>query len=162
MEIKKYKYGGSIWWGLVGIFLFGASIPLMYQKATTNDVGLIINGIIEFGVSGAIIFYWVMFGFSIIATLMSVLVIFDGIFGKQKYLILYEDKISLPYSFLALKVAEVSYKDIKQVKEYQAGTAHVLEMTTAERKFVINRQLMPNKASYEEVKTLIIQKAGYE
>lgn len=61
MELpSRFSYNPK-WWAILACFVFfGACSAVMAHKATNNSVGLILNGVITIGATGATVFYWVI------------------------------------------------------------------------------------------------------
>lgn len=77
METKTFDYRPR-WTGisLAGLF-FGVCSIFFFHRATTNDRGLVLNGIFHFETGGATVFYWGLFALSlgfVFAALLMILV----------------------------------------------------------------------------------------
>jgi hypothetical protein len=152
MEIKRYLYRAKAWIALLGWLLFGGGAVMFIYKALNNEVGLIIDGIIELSPSNATIFYWTFAVFSSVFTFFMLILLYDFLFGEKKYIIVYEDRISLPAGFRQKKVKEFYYNEIVDMTEINMGRQKFFEIKTTNDKANFGLSLMPNKAAYEELK----------
>lgn len=88
--------------------LFGACAAFLFYRASTNDRGLIINGIIHFDAEGADIFYFVLGVLSALFVLMGGLAIFHCARIKDFRVLVGKKTIKLPPAVLWRGAEEIT------------------------------------------------------
>src|SRR5688500_3435530 len=99
---------------IFGALFFGICAAVLGAKADSNDRGLIINGIIELGVEGATITYWVLTALSIGFVVMSGALMVIRVGGSQ-VVALTGDSLISPKSRWSKEEVSVEYRDIQQL-----------------------------------------------
>ncbi len=94
----------------------GFSLILVYT-AQHNDKGLIINGIIHLFKDDATKFFWIIAAAMIAITLWFTLIVLKEIRREkmQRYIVLNDSSISLPWRSFSNKVITLKYSDIKNI-----------------------------------------------
>jgi len=161
MELPcRYPYNPRWQMILFGAAFFGAGGVFMAHKAMHNSAGLIINGIITLGPTGAIVFYWV------IAAACGVFVLGSLIFTirrvvSPKVLELGTDALILPHGFLQTKVARVPYSEIQSLSEAKVSGQTFLYITAGVRRFTITASLLGESEIYLAVKSFLASRAPH-
>ena len=103
-------------WGVIVACaaFFGACSAVTAYKATHNTVGLVINGIITLGPTGATLFYWVISGLGAGFVLLALLLSVHRISSPQ-VLEFGTDALLLPYGHFQRQTARIAYADIQRV-----------------------------------------------
>ncbi|MCI4670961.1 MAG: hypothetical protein MRZ79_22685 [Bacteroidia bacterium] len=155
---KKYPYG-SKWAPLIlGLLSFlAASIGLQYF-ARTNDEGINIMRMIYLPPSSATIFFWVLFGGSILLTLMTIMGIYFRAKGIQ-YLEVKEDRIIIPGHGFIQKPAEILFSKIQEITEVHVYQNTILNIETGEKKRSMLKNYLSKKSDYEEIRSFISKQA---
>jgi len=137
---------------------FGACCAIMAYKATHNTVGLIINGIIKLGPTGATVFYWVIAalgaGFVLLALLLAVRRL-----ASPQTLELATDALLLPCGRFQRHTSRIAYSDIQNVSEFQVSGQKFLYVTAAGLRYTITASLFPDSDSYVAVRDFLISHA---
>ncbi len=147
----EYTYKPPVIMMIFAAIFFGACTPVMYHLASTNNQGADIEYFIQLNVEQATLFYWVLFGFSIILTLLGVLGAIQSIFNPRK-LVLGENEIVLPCDFLLRNTARINYKDIQNLEESEISGQTFLYLHTRNKKYSIIASHLPNKETYISVR----------
>jgi hypothetical protein len=99
---------------LLGILFFGACLAFFIYRGLNNRQGLVINRVIELGVDGANVFYWVFAAGSACFVLAALAALaFRAL--HETYLVLDEQALSLP-SRWSKRVRVVPYSAIRGVE----------------------------------------------
>jgi len=145
---------------LASAAFFGACSAFMAYKATHNTVGLIINGIITLGPSGATVFYWVISalgaGFVFLALLLTARRI-----ANPQILELGTDALLLPYGRFQRQTSRIAYSDIQSVAEVQVSGQKFLYVTASGLRFTITASLFPDTDSYVAVRNFLVSHAPH-
>jgi hypothetical protein len=127
----------------------------MAYKATQNNVGLIINGIITLGASGATAFYWVITALCGMFVLAALVLTLRRIVNPQ-VLELETDALLLPHGFLQTRTSRIPYTDIQELSEDQVSGQTFLYLTAYGRRFTISASLFSDTATYVAVRDFLL------
>jgi hypothetical protein len=155
---RRFPYNPSWRVLLACVLFFGACAAFMGYKATHNSVGLIINGIITLGPTGATIFYWVVAALAGMFVLAALLMAIRRL-GSHKVLELGTDALLLPHGFLQIKISRIPYVDIQGVSETQVSGQKFLYVRAAGHRFTITASLFPDTDSYLAVRDFLTSRA---
>ena len=154
----RYSYNGS-WGRLLWVLLFfGSCSAFMAYTAAHNKAGLIIEGIIRLGPSGAAVFYWVNAALSGAFVLLGLLLMVNRIVNPQ-FLMLETDALLLPGGLFQRRTSRISYADIQECLEVQIYRQTFLHLAVYGRRFTINAALFPHKADYAAVRDFLVTRA---
>ncbi|HXJ56236.1 MAG TPA: hypothetical protein VNU68_06190 [Verrucomicrobiae bacterium] len=142
----------------MGAVFFGACSAFTAHKAAHNTVGLIINGIIALGPSGATLFYWVISALGAGYVLLALLLTARRIASPQ-ILEVGRDALLLPYGRFQRQMSRIAYSDIQAVSEVQVLGQTFLYVTAGGLRFEITASLFPDSESYIAVKDLLLSHA---
>jgi hypothetical protein len=161
MELpRRYSYNPR--WGVIVAcaLFFGACSAFMAYKAASNTVGLIINGIITLGPSGATAFYWVISALGAGFVLLAVLLTARRI-GSPQIFELGTDALFLPHGRLQRQTSRIAYSDIQALSEVQISGQTFLYVTAGGLRYTITASLFPDKDSYVAVRDFLISHASH-
>jgi len=139
---------------VICILLFSLCTVVLGFKAANNDRGLILNRIFTFSEQGASIFYWILTAFSIGFVAIGFMLIVPRAIGSLN-LELTETELKIPKGLIKKTQTQVLISDVTEISETEVQGQRILYLHTQKNKFCINRELMPSKKSYEEIKELI-------
>ena len=150
---KSYSYNAKVPITVFSILLFGIFAAVLGSTAYSNDRGLILNGI-RFAENTATIFYWILALFSLGFVLFGLEEIFQR-FTSPQTLQISGSCLCIPRGFFKKKIAEVKFAEVVDVTETKLQANRFLNLHTPQRKYSLNRAMMPSKDAYEEAKSLI-------
>ncbi len=147
MELpRRYSYNPR-WRVIVACTLFlGACSAFMAYKAANNTVGLIINGIITLGPSGATVFYWAISALGAGFVLLAVLLIARRIASPQ-IVELGTDALYLPHGRLQRQTSRIAYSEIQGLAEVRISGQIFLYVTAGGLRYTITASLFPDTDS---------------
>ena len=139
------------------VAFFGACSAFMAYKATHNAGGLIIDGIITLGRTGATAFYWV------IAALAAGFVLFALVLAVRRIafpriLEVGADALSLPHGPWQRHITRIAYPDIQDLSEVEISGQRFLYVTVGGRRYTITASLFPDAHSYTAVRDFLFHK----
>ncbi len=155
MELpRKYTYNPKWWAILASAAFFGACAAFMGYKATHNTAGVIINGLVTLGPTGATVLYW---GVAVTAGLfvLAAIAITLRRIASPKVLEFTTDSLLLPYGFLQTKTSRIAYADIQRVEEIEISGQTFLYVTAAGLRYTVAASLLPDKDSYTAIRTFL-------
>jgi hypothetical protein len=139
---------------------FGAYTAVLGYKAVTNDRGLILNGIIEFGAFGATAFYWILTVLSVLFGLVSLWTIFTTFVHGVPDVVLAENSISFPVGFPVKRKFTLPYSEIAGLSQTELNGQRFLFLHTATKKYsIVLNWLAPKSDELELQKELAIRLA---
>jgi hypothetical protein len=139
--------------GAAALF-FGVCAAFMAHKAFHNEAGLIINGLITLGPSGATVFYWIIAVTAALFVVTAFLLVIRRLINPQ-ILEVQEDVILIPYGFLTTRISRVAYRDLQRVWETEVSGQRFLCFIAAGLKYSIAASMLPDKESYAALKDLL-------
>ena len=155
--IKEYRYrSGYLMMSLITL-MFGGAAFVLYNKAITNDRGLIINGFIKLNDGQADIFYYVLTGFSVAFAIAGIVIPLLEMSGKvPRVLTVYDDGMSFP---LRKEMCEFKWYEITNMTETNIQGTIIIELTPVTgRKYSINNRMFKSKKEFEEVYNILKEK----
>lgn len=109
-----YKYTMS-WKMAIFLLVIGVLLSIFsFGEASSNTQGMIINGIIELGVTGASIFLWCLFLIMVLITLIGMYSIYEILRGKTK-LVLNNEGLLFPTILFKKDAVLMLYQDISDL-----------------------------------------------
>lgn len=144
-------------WGVIlaCAAFFGGCSAFMAYKATHNAVGLIINGIITLGPTGATTFYWVISALGAGFVLMAILLTVRRLASPQM-LELGTDALFLPHGRLQRQTSRIAYADIQSVSEVRVSGQTFLYVTATGLRYTITASLFPDVETYAVVRDFLV------
>lgn len=148
-------------WGVIlgCAAFFGACSGFMAHKAAHNTVGLIINGIITLGPTGATVFYWVVSALGACFVLLGIMLAVRRI-ASPRVLELGADKLLLPFGRFQRQTVCIAYADIQSVSEARVSGQTFLYVTAGGLKHTITASLFPDMETYSEVREFLMSHAA--
>ncbi len=157
MSETRYPYQPKIVTFLLVIAMFGSCASFFIYQAINNEVGLIINGLLELSQNGATIFYGVLAALSLGFVLIGLLSMFKR-FTTKREIVVGDTSISSPKSGVSSKVITVAYADILMMERQEVSGQHILNITHNDGKLSIPHSMLPSKQVFEEMVDLITKK----
>lgn len=144
---------------LMGVLVFGASLAFYLYRALNNQAGMIIDGILELGPTGATRVY------AAFATLLAVFVVIAILsivrrYTHPKVLLLREDALVLPHGHLQLRETIIPYAEIQAIEEVEFAGQPLLHIYTGGRKHIVAASLLPDRWIFQRVKQLLKAQIG--
>lgn len=145
---KEYLYAMPVAKALAITVFFALCGVVLYHEYTTNDRGLIINGIITLDKGGADIFYLVLAICSALFVVAGIASLFIGRV-KKEYLRLYSDRIEIPWK---KEAAAVQFNMIEGIKRTDISGTIIVEITTKDgKKYSITNARVKGKKEFGEI-----------
>ncbi|GAB4521154.1 MAG: hypothetical protein Tsb0020_39800 [Haliangiales bacterium] len=144
---KSYRYRFSVWWALFAMVFFGACAALFTHKLLYNQVGVIINGVIELGPSGASLLYGVLAA----ASWLFVAGGLAGLLMPARQLTISEHGLDIPTGFLGRKQRQVAWSEVRAIEETNVSGTRILTLRLERGKVGINNRMLAGNAVYEQV-----------
>ena len=170
--IKEYDYRVKLTTAIWPILLFGAAAWFFIHEAVTNDRGLIINGLIHLGITGATVFYWVMASFSMGFVLLGLIIMAAAILDRKKPVVrIYGDRFEYPAGLFtkkdpamptaegSVRYVQVKYDDIQYIQILDIYRTRMIEVTLKDgKKHTMVDSRFRNKIDMDEVYKTIASK----
>jgi hypothetical protein len=129
---------------------FGVCALVMAHAAMTNDRGLILDGIVNFSIHGATIFYWCVAAVSCLFVVVGIPAFFIGIFSSHR-LVLTGTSVSAPRSGFSRSPTVVELSSITGVDIKVMQRQRMLNIHHKSGKLTIMQSWLPNEAAFNEV-----------
>src|SRR4051812_860637 len=142
---------------LTGGFFFGIGALLIARVASTNDRGLILNGLFHFDTHDATIFYWCVAAASAALVAIAFMKVLFGLFSNQ-YLSLSETELSAPRSLLSLENTIVPLSSIVRLELRTIGKLHFLKVYHGSRKLTIEAANLPDHEAFQTICVLLAER----
>lgn len=146
----SFPYRGKLRTMLLVALFFGGGAAFFAHKAATNDRGLIVNGLIELGPTGATVFYVV---FAVVSGLFVVLAGGATLYGhlKQTVLVLADDHLEIPGGFFKRHVRRVEFASITSASLQKINGQEFLILQTAVGQASIARSLLSPDHAFDRI-----------
>ena len=144
----EYSYRPKVGVLLLAVVFFGAISCDMYQKALTNNRGLIIDYIFRLDAHEASVFYGVIAALTAGFVGLGILGL-AGCAFTSGVLRLTDSAMEIPQGIFQ-KIRIVPYGEIQQMKVFRIGKQLMLVVTTGDGKINIGASLLP-EGKFEEV-----------
>ena len=144
---------------LPGAAGFGLAAVVLGAKAATNVQGLVIDGIIELGVTGATVFFWILCALSVGFVIAAILLFYQRIRFPQR-IVFGESSLEVPVKRGTHDRVEIAYRSIGEMSVAQMHGQKWLEVTHAGGTFTIMASLLKSDAVFEEVCGLLAQRVN--
>jgi hypothetical protein len=145
MSPATYPYKPAIRTLLPCVLFFGCGAYYLQHMASSNDRGLILDGILRFDVHGASQFYSFMAALSFVMAASALIGIFWS-FVSDAELRITEVDLYLPQGFLHQEIRKIPFESIEQVQLLQRKKHRFLEIYSDGKKARINQTWLPNGA----------------
>ena len=155
--MKQYKYELKWWIIITCLLMFGVATVLFYNLATTNDAGIIFNGVVELSPSSATIFYYIMFGFCASFVGGVLFSIYSRLQGPV-YILIDNEKISIPpVGVFQKETVHILFNEIESIWEQTINRNVMLNITYQGKRSVIHKNML-QKSDYLEIRDLLASK----
>jgi hypothetical protein len=134
---------------IAGIF-FGLSTALMVHLASTNDRGLVINGIIHLDRDDAAIFWWGMAAASAVMAAIGLMKTLFGLLSNQS-LSISDTELSAPKSLLSPANTVIPLSSIVRLELKSVRNFHFLKVHHRDGKLTIQSANLPDAEAFEIV-----------
>jgi hypothetical protein len=151
----EYPYKAKAGLMLACIAFFGACAATMAHAALTNDRGLILNGILEFGPQGAAVCYWCVAGTSLLFVLMGVLGLISG-FRNPGSIRLTATELSAPKNGFTRKVTRIPLREIVDVGVQEIQKQRFLTVLHRAGKLSVAQTMLPNSEAFEKLHEALV------
>ncbi|MDP1579650.1 MAG: hypothetical protein Q8M02_05195 [Candidatus Didemnitutus sp.] len=140
---------------LAGLF-FGVCAAWFLHLWSTNDRGLVLNGIIELGAVGAGRFYA---GLAVTSTLFVIAAIAALLHGaaKKTVLVLAPDHLLIPRGFWRPTVQRVAFTDITGAALQEVAGQKTLLLTTNNGRAAITRSMLSPESAFDRIIEVVEQ-----
>ena len=129
---------------------FGAIAFFMGREAMFNDRGLVINGLIHLGPSGATVFYWCIAAIGGAFVAIGIPALFVGLFSSRQ-VTLTATEISAPGFGFSRTATVVKLADIQHLSTQVVQKQRFLNVFHTNGKLTINESFLPSRAAFEEL-----------
>ena len=129
---------------------FAAIAFFMGREATLNDRGLVINGLIHLGPSGATIFYWCIAAIGAAFVTIGIPALFVGLLSSRR-ITLTATEISAPKFGFSRVATVVKLADIQHVSMQVVHKQRFLNVFHGNGKLTINESFLPSRVAFEEL-----------
>ncbi len=156
VPVREYEYRAK-WWILLFITVFfGLCALFLGLKATENNRGVVIGGIIELGPTGATIFYWVLVAFSLIAVISSVAFAYQRLRYRRR-IVLSSESIQVPANGWTATPRQINFHDVQtlSVLPMPMFAGRVLTITHTGGSCIVLSDQMPSRAAFDELYSLL-------
>lgn len=149
---ERYSHDFKFWYLFVGLLIFGGFLASSIRTVLTNQRGLIINGVIKLGPTGATIFYFcetVLFG--LMSLLLLCLIIRRVV--NPHFVVMNSTGLTFLEGFLKPRRNRVQFQEIQAVVQKQplSGGARTLLIQTVGRQYKIDESRLPSRRDYEQI-----------
>jgi hypothetical protein len=143
-------------WGVIlaCAAFFGGCSGFMGYMAAHNTAGLVVNGIITLGPTGATAFYWVISASSAGFVLMALLLTARRMASPQ-VLELGPEALLLPHGFFQMRTSRIAYAEIQTLSEGRVSGQAFLYVTAGGLRYTITASLFPDGETYAEVRDFL-------
>jgi hypothetical protein len=155
---QRYRHNANPWGFLLGALFFGMLMLMIGHGAATNHQGLIINGIIRFGPTGATIFHWLMAIVAAAGFLLMASLALQG-FINPHALEIRLNGVVFWSGWLKPRPAIVPFAAIQSVGQQQnvKGGARTMVLVANNRQFRIQEANFANRQTYDTIHAIIVQ-----
>jgi hypothetical protein len=119
-------------------------------KAITNDRGLIINGIIELGPTGATAFYAVLATLSALFVVVAVIAMVHGLL-REPVLTLADDHIVVPGSLLRRQPRRIDFGTVTKTSIQSVHRQRFLTIWSTQGKVAIARSMLDSDGVFDRI-----------
>lgn len=150
MDYIEYPYKPKPGLMLMVCFFFGAGAVILAHTASTNERGLILNGMFQFEPQGATTFYWCVAVACAVFAAIGFLATVIGLFGNQ-HLRLSETELSAPKFLFSSANTVVPLSSIVRLELRSVRNQHFLSVHHNNGKLTIAAAQLPDTAAFETI-----------
>lgn len=160
MTERKFLYRANIIHLLFIIAVFSFGIWIFYKEAslTVNDLTIfsfIQDRNIELSVLYTKVLYWSGFLFCIFMVIFGLSTAASSILGKDNYLVINENKLTIPKAPFSRKVTLV-YNELESISYEKVSGSYVLLIKTGKENYSLNRYCFKNESEFEDAVQTIL------
>jgi hypothetical protein len=155
----EYPYKANAWMMLACIAFFGGIAVMMGHEASTNDRGLILNGILELSVEGASRFYW---GVAVVSMLFVPVAVFGLVsrFVNPMSVLLTSTELSAPKNGFTRKRTAIPLQDIVEIGVQTVQKQRFMNIYHRTGKLSVAQSMLPNAEAFETLYAALVAKVG--
>ena len=116
------------------MLFFGLCACVLAWKATTNDRGLILNGLIYFSQAGATTFYWVLAALSTVFVAAAIWIVASTLIVGVPDIALTDQAISIPAGFPIKRPLSIPFAEITGLSRSEISGQQFLVLHTKSKK----------------------------
>ncbi|HET7539078.1 MAG TPA: hypothetical protein VFK05_04375 [Polyangiaceae bacterium] len=154
-EVVRYRYQPRLVPMLLVVLFFGACLLFYVWRASNNDRGLIINGLITLETEGATTFYAVLAVLSAGFVLVGVWALATRLRGPS-YLVFDTDQLSVPSRF-GRRPRLVPYASMREIKLLRVQGQSMLQIETEGGKVTVAAIMLASDAQLSEVGEALVR-----
>lgn len=140
---------------VLGLLFFGAGGFVLFNEASTNRRGMIINHIITLDPASATLVLWCLFGAAILACVLAIFYVYRAL-TSAAVLTFSPDGLTLPGNAFSNHITTIPWNQIRNIREISVRKVRFLELFHAGGKITINEAMLP-KGAFDEVRNRILQ-----
>lgn len=150
MKTIDHPYRPKAWTMAWACLFFGAIAALMIVQATSNDRGLVVNGVVHLASRGATVFFWGMAAVCGLFVAVGIPAVWVSLFGAHR-LVLTAEGLSAPRSGLSRKATVVPLGSITGLDVQVIQGQRMLNIRHAAGKLTVMQSWLPNEAAFDEL-----------
>jgi hypothetical protein len=154
---REYPYRPSWTVILLAGGFFAVCALVLADRASNNRRGVIINGIIELGASGATDLYYVLCALSVGFVIVSCFLVYHRLAFQQR-LVFDATRVTVPVSRWSRATKQIAYRDIQRLSMAEISGQTFLYVHHLGGKFTIVASMLPSRAAFDEVRALLAAK----
>jgi len=158
-EVRQYPYRPRLTTIVFGGLFTGVGTLVLANRASRNDRGLVLNGLLEFSPESATVFYWVLTALFAAFLLIFLALAFVRITVPGR-LLFGPTSMVLPTSRWTAGEMEIPYRQIESISETNVAGQHFLYVTYLGRKYAILESMLPSKRDFHEVIVVLRERAA--
>ena len=157
--MTSYSYRPRILTMLWAGGFFALACAFFIHRASTNDRGLVIRGMIEFGVEGATRFFAAL---TVVSALFVIIAVGLTVLGliRGPRLVLEDDHMIIPSGLWVARTRVVRFADIRRLSETKVSGQDLLTLTTTSGAVTLIKGHFACNADYAEVLAILRQKTA--
>jgi hypothetical protein len=154
---REYEYKPKWTTALLSGGSFALCAAFFAIRASGNDRGLLINGLIALSPAGATSFYWVLFGLSAAFVAAAALLVFHRLRFRQR-IAFTPDAVLLPRSRWSAEERRVAYRAITGLSRSEAYGQRLLRVSYDGGAIHIVASMLPSREAFEEITALLSER----
>ena len=150
MKTVSHPYRPKPWMMALGCIFFGAIAVFMAREAMFNDRGLVLNGLLHLGTTGATIFYGSVAAVSAVFVAIAIPGFIVGLTSPHRVTVT-DTEVSAPRFGFSRKVTTVRFADIRDMSLQQVQRQRFLVIVHAGGKLSLIETFLPNREAFDEI-----------
>jgi hypothetical protein len=144
---------------VLGGLFFAAAALILAMRASTNQRGVIIEGIIRLGPEGATTFYWGLAALGAGFVLMCGVLAYHRLTFEQR-MVLGPTMMTVPASRWSRATKTIAYRDVRGLTLQSVSGQTFLNVQHTGGKYVIVASMLPSMQAFDEVRTILAARTG--